>query len=338
MPNKKIIVTGSAGFIGSALTIKLLDSGYTVLGIDDHNDYYDPNLKAARVSRHKNHPNYEHSRIDISEKEPLFEVALDFEPNIIINLAAQPGVRYSLENPDAYIKSNLLGFFNILELSKKLELDHLIYASSSSVYGATTKIPFKPTSPIDHPMNLYAATKKSNESLSHAYSHLYNIPTTGLRFFTVYGPWGRPDMAPMLFINKIIKGEKIMVNNFGKHKRDFTYIDDIINGIESVIKKKPEPNPSWDSERPQLNSSSAPWKIYNIGRGHPIELLDFIGTVEKELGIKAKKELVPLQIGDMIETYADMSEYNQIFGSLKETNIEEGIKELVKWYREFYSL
>ena len=338
MSNKKIIITGSAGFIGSALAIKLLDLGYIILGIDDHNDYYDPSLKLARLKRHFDHLNYRHCRIDISDKEKLFEATVDFQPNIIINLAAQPGVRYSLENPDAYIKSNLLGFYNILELSKITEVEHLIYASSSSVYGANTNVPFQTASPIDHPINLYAATKKSNESLSHAYSYLYDLPVTGLRFFTVYGPWGRPDMAPMLFINKIINNKTIRVNNYGNHKRDFTYIDDIVVGIENVIGKTPTPNLSWDSSKPESNSSSAPWKVYNIGRGYPIELLHFIEIVEEELGIKAKKELVALQMGDMIETYADMNEYEKTFGSLNETDIEEGIKKLVKWYHEFYKI
>ncbi len=334
----KVAITGSSGFIGSHLTMKLLQNDNEILGIDNHNDYYDPKLKFSRLKRFEDHPNFTQSSINIDNKELLFESVLDFDPEIIINLAAQPGVRYSLENPQAYITSNIVGFFNILEVSREIDVEHLIFASSSSVYGANTNIPFKANSSIDHPLNLYAATKKSNESISHAYSHIYGTPITGLRFFTVYGPWGRPDMAPMIFIDKILKGEEITINNNGDHRRDFTYIDDIVSGIERVTETKPNPCENWNSFEPTPNSSSAPWKIYNLGRGKSIELLHFIEVVERELGLKAKKVFAPLQTGDMIETFAEMSEFENNFGKLEETDIESGIRELVKWFVDFYKI
>ncbi len=332
----KILVTGSAGFIGSALTLKLLEDGNEIVGIDNHNDYYDINLKEARLKRHIDNELYIHYKIDISNKSKLFEVFKKHKPKYVVNLAAQAGVRYSLKNPDTYIDSNIVGFCNILEACRFNEVEHLIYASSSSVYGANTKKPFSTNQNIDHPLSLYAATKKSNELMAHTYSHLYNLPTTGLRFFTVYGPWDRPDMALQKFTHSIVKGEKIQIYNNGDHKRDFTYIDDIVIGVAKVIKAPAKTNLNWSSNNPDPSSSLAPWKIYNLGNNRSVKLLDFIHILENELGKKAIKEFLPLQPGDVVETFADISQINKEFNFQPTTNIEEGIKKFIKWFKKYY--
>jgi UDP-glucuronate 4-epimerase len=322
--HKKILVTGSAGFIGSALSLKLLEFGAEVVGIDNHNDYYDVQLKEDRLARHLNNKKYTHVRMDIEDADSVQKIFKDNEFDAVIHLAAQAGVRYSIENPLAYVNTNIVGFVNIIEACRHNKIKHLIYASSSSVYGANTKMPFSVHDNVDHPQSLYAASKKTNELIAHTYSHLYNIPTTGLRFFTVYGPWGRPDMALHKFTSSIVKGEKIKVFNFGKHKRDFTYIDDIIEGILKVLSKSPSPNINWDGESPDPSSSNAPWRVYNIGNNKPEELLDYIRAIEIALKMKAKKELLPLQPGDVPNTYADVKDLVNDFNYEPKTNISEG--------------
>ena len=332
----KILVTGSAGFIGSALCIKLLRRGDEVVGIDNHNSYYDLNLKKARLDRHMDSENYSHFKIDIESKEALSEVFNQHQFDVVVNLAAQAGVRYSIENPSAYINTNIVGFGNILEECRHHEIKHLVYASSSSVYGSNTKMPFSIHENVDHPLSLYAATKKSNELMAHTYSHLYNLPTTGLRFFTVYGPWGRPDMALFKFTKAILEGRKIEVFNYGKHRRDFTYIDDIVEGIQRVIDKPALPNLSWDSDDPDPGSSRSAWRVYNIGNNSPVELLDYIEAIEQSLGLKAKKELLPLQPGDVPDTYADVDDLIKDFNYIPKTTVKSGVKEFVSWYKKFY--
>jgi len=332
----KILVTGSAGFIGSALTLKLLENGNQVVGIDNHNNYYDPNLKEARLSRHLNHPSYKHIRIDIEDRVQIENIFTQDKFDCVVNLAAQAGVRYSLENPYAYIDTNLLGFGNILEGCRKTKVSHLVYASSSSVYGLNRKQPYSSDDSVNHPVSLYAATKKANELMAHSYSHLFNIPTTGLRFFTVYGPYDRPDMALQKFTNAIVKGEKIKVFNYGKHKRDFTYIDDIVNGVISVINKPPKFNQDWNAEHPNASFSSAPYKICNIGNNNPVDLLDYIEELEKNLNLTALKEMLPLQLGDVESTYADISDLVENYEYRPSTSIQEGIKNFVKWYKSYY--
>ena len=298
----KILVTGSAGFIGSALSIKLLDRGDKIIGIDNHNDYYDPKLKDARLSRHADHPNYTHIRMNIEDRKAIARIFEDEKFDGVVNLAAQAGVRYSIENPQAYIDTNLLGFANILEGCRHQKVDHLVYASSSSTYGLNTKQPFSTHDSTDHPLSLYAATKKANELMAHTYSHLYNLPTTGLRFFTVYGPYGRPDMALQMFTRSIMNGEPIEVFNYGNHRRDFTYIDDIVEGVIKILDRPALPNPDWDSNNPDPATSSAPYKIYNIGNNHPVDLMDFIKCLESSLGKTAEKKLLPMQLGDVPDT------------------------------------
>ena len=308
-----ILVTGSAGFIGSALSLRLLEEGFKVIGIDNHNDYYDPLLKEERLSRHLNHDNYHHYRIDIKDVEELQKVFEKYKFKFVINLAAQAGVRYSIENPTAYINTNILGFYNILELSKNFQTEHFIYASSSSVYGANKKIPFSTSHNTDHPQSLYGATKKTNEIIAHSYSHIYKIPTTGLRFFTVYGPWGRPDMSLFKFTKSIIENKTIKVFNNGNHMRDFTYIDDIIDGIMLILKFPPTSNNHWDAENLNPKNSNAPWRLYNIGNSNPVNLIDYINAIEASLGLKAKKEFVPQQLGDVLDTYADIKDLEKDF-------------------------
>ena len=283
----KIIVTGSAGFIGYSLCVKLLERGDELLGIDNHNDYYDPNLKNSRVKRLLRFKNYKHFKLDITDKKSVNSIFKNFRPKKVINLAAQAGVRYSIQNPLAYINSNVVGFTNILENCRLYKIEHLVYASTSSVYGANTKMPFSENDSANHPLSIYAASKKSNELMSHSYSHLFNLPTTGLRFFTVYGPWGRPDMALFKFAKAIIKNKSIEVFNYGKHTRDFTYIDDIVNGITKVLDNPAKKNSYWNSKKPDPASSIAPWRIYNIGNNRPVELMDYINAIEKALGKKA---------------------------------------------------
>jgi len=302
----KVLVTGSAGFIGSALTLRLLSRGETVVGIDNHNDYYNPQLKEDRLARQIDHSNYTHIRGDLADRPLIEELFKAHKPNRVVNLAAQAGVRYSLENPMAYIDANLVGFGHILEGCRHNNVEHLVYASSSSVYGSNTKMPFSVHDNVNHPVSLYAATKKASELMAHSYSHLYELPTTGLRFFTVYGPWDRPDMALQKFAKAIVNDQPIQLFNYGNHRRDFTYIDDIVEGVIRVLDKPAEPNPDWSGDNPDSATSYAPWRIYNIGNNNPVELNDYIAALENELGKKAQKELLPLQPGDVPDTYADV--------------------------------
>ena len=333
-----VLVTGSAGFIGSALVARLLQRGDTVIGIDNHNDYYDPALKQARLDRYEDHPNYNHQRIDLFNEKDLKACFSKYKPKRVVNLAAQAGVRYSIDNPMAYINSNIVGFAHILEACRHNNVEHLVYASSSSVYGANTQMPFSVHHNVDHPLSLYAASKKSNELMAHTYSHLYNLPTTGLRFFTVYGPWGRPDMAPFKFANAIISGEKLMVYNFGKHARDFTFIDDVSEGIIKVIYSPSQPNTNWSSQSPDPSSSAAPYRIFNIGNSNPTDLLDFINALEKELGKKAEMEFLPMQMGDVINTYANVDEMSKHFGYKPSTNISDGVRLFAEWYQNYFDI
>ena len=334
----KVLVTGSAGFIGSALSIRLLDRGDEVVGIDNHNDYYDPALKEARLSRHSNHENYTHIRMDIEDRAAVEKLFQEHSFDGVVNLAAQAGVRYSLENPLAYINTNIVGFTHILEGCRHSSVKHLVYASSSSVYGANTRMPFSIHDNVDHPLSLYAASKKANELMAHTYSHLYGLPTTGLRFFTVYGPWGRPDMALFLFTKAILEGEKISLYNYGNHRRDFTYVDDIVEGVIRVLDRPAAPNPDWSGNDPDSATSEAPWRVYNIGNNSPVELLDYIGAVEDALGIKADKELLSLQPGDVPDTYADVDDLVRDFNYKPSMNMKQGVKNFVDWYREYKDL
>ncbi|MFC1685101.1 NAD-dependent epimerase [Pseudomonadota bacterium] len=332
----KILVTGSAGFIGSALSLRLLDRGDEVIGIDSLNDYYDVELKKARLARTQEHPNFTDVRISLEDRDGIAEVFRKHQPHRVVNLAAQAGVRYSIENPLAYVDSNLLGFANILEGCRHNQVEHLVYASSSSVYGANTSMPFSVHHNVDHPLSLYAATKKANELMAHTYSHLYQLPTTGLRFFTVYGPWGRPDMALFKFTRSILAGEPIDVYNYGNHRRDFTYIDDIVEGIIRTLDQPAEPNPAWSGEQPDSATSNGPYRLYNIGSHSPIELMRYIELLEECLGKKAEKNLLPLQPGDVPDTYADVSDLISDTGYQPSTPIEQGVANFVKWYLEYY--
>ncbi len=332
--SKKILVTGAAGFIGSALSIRLLERGDEVVGIDSHNDYYDPALKEARLARHADHPNYTHIRMNLEDREGMADLFKVQQFEGVVNLAAQAGVRYSLENPLAYID----GFGHILEGCRHNNVQHLVYASSSSVYGSNTKMPFSVHDNVNHPVSLYAATKKANELMAHTYSHLYNLPTTGLRFFTVYGPWDRPDMALQKFTRAILAGEKIQVFNYGKHRRDFTYIDDIVEGVIRVLDRPAPVNPEWSGDNPDSGSSKAPWRVYNIGNNNPVELMDYIEALEEALGVEADKELLPLQPGDVPDTYADVSDLVEEFGYKPSMSVREGIRNFADWYREFHQI
>ncbi len=332
----KALVTGSAGFIGSFVTQRLLARGESVIGIDNHNDYYDPSLKEARLSQFIDHPNYVHVRMDLADERSMQQLFNDYQPKKVVHLAAQAGVRYSIDHPMKYIHSNLLGFANVLEGCRSHGVEHLVYASSSSVYGANTAMPYSAHHHVDHPLSLYAATKKSNELMAHSYSHLYKIPTTGLRFFTVYGPWGRPDMAPMHFAKSILSGKPIQVFNHGKHRRDFTYIDDIVEGVLRVLDHPAQPDENWRSDQPDPASSSAPWRIYNIGNQQPVELLEFISALEDALGVKAVMEMKPLQPGDVPDTYADVSDLDEQFNHRPSTPIREGVQRFARWYRSHH--
>ena len=334
----KVLVTGSAGFIGSALTIKLLERGDTVVGIDNHNNYYDPNLKEARLARHANHQNYTHVRMNLEDRDGISKIFANEKFNSVVNLAAQAGVRYSLENPMTYIDSNIIGFANILEGCRHNMVDHLVYASSSSTYGLNTKQPFSSHEAVNHPVSLYAATKKANELMAHSYSHLYNIPSTGLRFFTVYGPYDRPDMALQKFTKAIMNDQPISIFNYGKHRRDFTYIDDIIEGIIRVLDKPATPNSNWDSNNPDPATSSAPYRIYNIGNNNPVELMDFIEALEKSLGKNAKKELLPIQPGDVPDTFADVDDLVKYFSYKPSTNFKKVIENFAQWYNDYNNI
>ena len=332
----RILVTGTAGFIGAALAERLLARGDSVLGIDNHNDYYDPALKAARLARFVDHPGYTHHRADLADADAVRGACASFKPQRVVNLAAQAGVRYSLKNPQAYIQSNLVGFGNILEACRHGGIEHLVYASSSSVYGANRKLPFAVEDAVDHPVSLYAATKKANELMAHSYSHLYGLPTTGLRFFTVYGPWGRPDMSPMLFADRISRGEPIDVFNFGHHSRDFTYVDDIVEGVIRTLDHPAAPDPAYDAEAPNPGTSNAPWRVYNIGNDQPVQLLRFIELLEQQLGRSVEKRLLPMQPGDVPDTWADVSALRRDVGYVPGTSIEEGVARFVEWYREHH--
>ena len=332
----KILVTGSAGFIGSALCIELLDRGDQVVGVDNHNDYYDPSLKEARLSRHIDHEKYSHHRLNIEDRSGLNNLFESENFDMVVNLAAQAGVRYSLENPFAYIDTNLVGFGNILELSKQYQVKHLVYASSSSVYGLNTKQPFSAHDPVNHPVSLYAATKKANELMAHTYSHLYDLPTSGLRFFTVYGPYDRPDMALQKFTSAIINGDPIKVFNYGKHIRDFTYIDDIVKGIIRVLDKPASSNKNWSGEAPDPATSLAPYRVLNIGNNKPVELMEYIDELGNCLNRKVIKELLPIQPGDVPDTFADINDLVTEYDYKPSTNIKEGIKNFVDWYLGYY--
>ncbi|WP_087971982.1 NAD-dependent epimerase [Oceanobacillus rekensis] len=330
-----ILVTGAAGFIGAHLTKRLLINGYPVIGIDNMNDYYDVELKENRLKWLANE-RFTFLRMERENQKQINELFKQYQPTVVIDLAAQAGVRYSLENPHAYINSNIVGFINILEACRYHKVNHLIYASSSSVYGANTKLPFSVHDNVDHPVSLYAATKKANELMAHTYSHLYGLPTTGLRFFTVYGPWGRPDMALFRFTKAILEGKPIKIFNHGNMKRDFTYIDDIVEAIVRVINHKPTPNVAWSGNNPDAGTSFAPYKIYNIGNNNPVKLMDFIAAIEKNLGVEAKKEYLPLQDGDVLQTYADIDELIKDVGYKPATSIDEGIGEFIDWYKDYY--
>lgn len=334
----RIIVTGAAGFIGSRLSEKLLARGDEVVGIDNLNDYYDVSLKEARLARLTPQTNFDFHRIDVADRAAVERVFDSARADRVMHLAAQAGVRYSIENPRAYIESNIVGFMNILEACRHGELEHLVYASSSSVYGANTNMPFSIHNNVDHPVSMYAATKKSNELMAHSYSHLYGLPTTGLRFFTVYGPWGRPDMSLFLFTKNILEGKPIDVFNYGNHRRDFTYVDDIVEGVIRCIDQVAEPSATWSGDAPDPGTSNAPYRVYNIGNNAPVELLDFIGAIEKALGMKAEKNLLPLQLGDVPDTYADVQALVDDLGYKPATSIEDGIANFIAWYKDYYNI
>lgn len=335
---QKILITGSAGFIGYHLSKKLLETGRQVVGIDNLNDYYDVQIKHDRLKQLETAENYSFYRRDISDKAGMMELFQSERFDCVVNLAAQAGVRYSLTNPFAYIESNIAGFTNILEGCRHNHVKHLVFASSSSVYGANTNMPFSVHQNVDHPMSLYAATKKANELMAHTYASLYGLPVTGLRFFTVYGPWGRPDMALFLFTRAILADEPINVFNYGKMLRDFTYIDDIVEGVAKVIKLIPEGNQNWQSDNPDPATSYAPYKIYNIGNNNPVELLGFIEAIEEALGKKAKKNMMPIQPGDVPATYADIDDLIQAVGFKPETPLKIGIKQFIDWYLSYYKI
>ncbi len=334
----KVLVTGAAGFIGSTLSARLLERGDEVLGYDNVNDYYDPRLKEARLARLVDRPGFSFVRASLEDRPALEQAFARFGPQRVVNLAAQAGVRYSLENPHAYIDSNIVGFTNILEACRHGGVEHLVYASSSSVYGANRKLPFSVRDPVDHPVSLYAATKKANELMAHTYSHLFGLPTTGLRFFTVYGPWGRPDMALFLFTRKILAGEPIEVFNHGRHTRDFTYVDDIVEGVIRTLDRVPGPDPSFDPLAPTPASSGAPYRVYNIGNHDPVELSRYIEVIEASVGRRAEKILLPLQPGDVPDTCADVEELSRDTGYAPSTPIEVGVERFVAWYRDYYGV
>ncbi|MGZ5050303.1 MAG: NAD-dependent epimerase [Methylobacter sp.] len=334
----KILVTGAAGFIGASLSLKLLERGDEVVGIDNLNDYYDVNLKQARLDRLRDHQGFTFTKLDIADRSAVEQLFADSGFQRVAHLAAQAGVRYSISHPHAYIDSNIVGFINILEACRHQSIEHLVYASSSSVYGGNTKMPFSVHDNVDHPVSLYAASKKANELMAHTYSHLYKLPTTGLRFFTVYGPWGRPDMSPIKFARNILAGKPIDVFNFGNHYRDFTYIDDIVEGVTKVIDKPAEANPDWSGDNPDPATSFAPYRLYNLGNSKPVHLLAFIETLEKCLGKQAIKNLLPMQPGDVPDTYADVSDLTRDLGYKPETSLEDGIERFVDWYKNFYQV
>ncbi len=334
----KILVTGSAGFIGSMLSLKLLERGDEIVGLDNHNDYYDPKIKESRLDRLKAYSNYKHYKVDISNKKNLDDIFTDNKPKKVVNLAAQAGVRYSIENPLTYVNSNIVGFANILENCRNYKIEHLVYASTSSVYGANTKMPFSENDSANHPLSVYAASKKSNELMAHAYSYLHRLPTTGLRFFTVYGPWGRPDMALFKFTKAILEGKPIDVFNHGNHTRDFTYIDDIVEGVIKTLDFPATINKNWKSNLPDPASSTAPWNIFNIGNNRPVPLMEYIDALEKNLNKKAKINFLPLQQGDVKDTYANVNNLKNKFNYKPSTSVIDGVSKFVKWYRDYYQI
>ena len=332
----KILITGSAGFIGSALCERFLKLDNTVLGLDNFNSYYEPTLKQDRIKKISTYSKFENMNLDISRRDQISNIFKKFKPDIVLHMAAQAGVRYSIENPNSYIDSNLIGFGNILEGCRHNDVNHLVYASSSSVYGANRTMPFSVQHNVDHPLSLYAATKKANELMAHTYSYLYKLPTTGLRFFTVYGPWDRPDMALQKFAKSIMNNEPINIFNNGNHKRDFTFIDDIVNCIVKVAEKPAEPDKNWDCKNPNPSTSMCPWKIYNIGNNKPVNLMDYITILEKELNKEAKKKFLPMQQGDVLETFADIDDLSNNFNYKPKISVEVGIKKFSDWFKEYY--
>ena len=333
---KPVLVTGAAGFIGYHLAQKYLGQGRPVVGFDNVNDYYDVKLKEARLARLQEAEGFRFVRADLADRDTIDRLFQEHRFDIVVNLAAQAGVRYSLQNPQSYVRSNIEGFVNILEACRHHEVGHLLYASSSSVYGAVTKMPFSVHQNVDHPVSLYGATKKANELLAHSYSHLFGLPSTGLRFFTVYGPWGRPDMAMFLFTKAILAGEPIKVFNHGDMERDFTYVDDIVEGVYRLGDQPAVPNRAWDGADPDPGTSAAPWRVYNIGNNNPVKLMHVIEVLEDCLGRKAEKELLPIQPGDVPSTYADTEDLAQAVGFRPKTSIEDGVARFVNWYRDFY--
>jgi UDP-glucuronate 4-epimerase len=332
----KILVTGAAGFIGMHVSQVLLDRGDQVVGLDNLNDYYDPRLKKSRLARLTPHAGFNFVRLDVEDRDGMRSL-FEFEKfDRVIHLAAQAGVRYSLQNPHAYVDSNIVGFMNVLEGCRHNRVEHLVYASSSSVYGGNTRMPFSEHDSVDHPVSMYAATKKANELMAHTYSHLYGLPTTGLRFFTVYGPWGRPDMALFLFTSAMLEGRPIDVFNHGRMRRDFTYIDDIVEGVVRVLDRIPEADPAYDADRPEPDRSNVPFRIFNIGNNNPVELMGFVEAIEAELGITAEKNFLPLQDGDVPATYANTDELNAWTGFVPATSVRDGVQRFVAWYREYY--
>ena len=332
----KLLVTGAAGFIGQALAMQLCERGNQVFGIDNLNDYYDVSLKQARLQQLEAYDNFQFQRLDLADAAALDALFREQEIERVLHMAAQAGVRYSLKNPRAYVDSNLVGFANLLECCRHYRVEHLVYASSSSVYGANRRLPYSTADNVDHPLSLYAATKKANEAMAHSYSHLYRLPCTGLRFFTVYGPWGRPDMSPILFADAIMEGRPIPVFNQGRHRRDFTYIDDIVAGVLACLDRIPAPNPDWSGLDPDPASSTAPWTLYNIGRGEPVDLLHYIDLMERALGKSTGRELLPAQPGDVEETFADIASLTADTGYLPKVSIERGLHLFARWYIDYY--
>jgi len=338
MPDKKVLITGAAGFIGFHVAQRLLADGREVVGVDSINNYYDPKLKEARLDILRNHCGFSFEKLDLADRSASKSLFAQHRFPTVVHLAAQAGVRYSLEHPHAYIDANIEGFINVLEGCRHNDCEHLLFASSSSVYGANTKLPFSVHDNVDHPVSLYAASKKANELMAHSYSHLYRLPTTGLRFFTVYGPWGRPDMAMFIFAKAILAGEPVKLFNHGRMRRDFTYIDDVAEAVVRLIGRSPHGEPNWDSDRPDPATSRAPWKVFNIGHNHPEELTHVVALLEKEFGRKAAKEMLPMQPGDVEATYADIAALEREIGFKPATSIEDGIARFAKWYREFHRI
>jgi UDP-glucuronate 4-epimerase len=331
-----ILVTGAAGFIGFHAASRLLAGGWLVIGVDNLSPYYDPLLKKARLAELSRYPNFQFEQHDLADKQAILDLFATYQFAYVLHLAAQAGVRHSIEDPNAYVDSNLVGFLNVLEGCRRTECQHFLYASSSSVYGANTRLPWRTSDTADHPLNLYGATKRANELMAHAYAHLFEIPTTGLRFFTVYGPWGRPDMAIWLFTAAIMHGKPIRLFNNGLMRRDFTYIDDVIEAVARLITRPAVPNLGWSGNAPDLASSNAPWRVYNIGNSHPIELIDLVRVIERAVGRTAVREFAPMQPGDVLETCADCTELERMVGFKPKTSIEEGVRSFVDWFREFH--